>query len=601
MSRRTSAPAYAGVSAAVIWLGALLAAIEPPASAENPLEPVDTSSPRATLESFLSLTGETARRYAAFRENPSRSTQARLRLLLDDVERLFDLSAVAPAAQRRLAAETFFLLWDVTAKIELPDAADIPDAAAVARAEHTSEPLLRWRIPDTGITIARVGEGSRTGEFLFSPDTVARAPRYYEAARDLPYLRAMPLSNVYRIDQTLTGWMIPPAWVDALPEWANTLVAGQVLWKWLAVLLILGLVVAATIAAYRWAQRRKLDYRFFALMRHLSAPLVFFILAETQWVLTSRQINVTGAAAPLPDIMREVALGVAIVWCIWIAASWTAERMLRSPQIPRKSLRANLTNLAARSVGSLAALIVIFRVAQDLGVPVYGLVAGAGVGGLAIALAARSTLENVIGTLNIYADGPVRVGDFCRYGDDAPNGVPRIGTIEEIGLRSTRIRGIDRTITTIPNADFANLHLVNLTRRDRMLMSTTLGLRYETTPEQLRRVLDGFQEMLLGDPRVDSDTAHVRVTGFGPAALEVALFAYVLTPDWNKFLEIQEDLIVRIMKIVNEAGTGLALPSTIVYRARDPGTNHVGEDMHRTRHGLTDRSKVRRSNSDRGG
>ncbi|MEA3243820.1 MAG: mechanosensitive ion channel [Pseudomonadota bacterium] len=95
-----------------------------------------------------------------------------------------------------------------------------------------------------------------------------------------------------------------------------------------------------------------------------------------------------------------------------------------------------------------------------------GDIAGAGVGGLAIALAARSTLENFLGTLNLFADRPVRVGDFCRYGEDPSPAWQRIGTVEEIGLRSTRIRGLDRTITTIPNADFANLHIVNLTKRD---------------------------------------------------------------------------------------------------------------------------------------
>jgi MscS family membrane protein len=91
-----------------------------------------------------------------------------------------------------------------------------------------------------------------------------------------------------------------------------------------------------------------------------------------------------------------------------------------------------------------------------------------------------------MGTLNLYADRPVRVGDLCRYGEDPSPDWRRIGQVEEIGLRSTRLRGLDRTLTTIPNADFSNMHLVNLTKRDRMLLATTIRPRYETTRDQLR-------------------------------------------------------------------------------------------------------------------
>ena len=114
--------------------------------------------------------------------------------------------------------------------------------------------------------------------------------------------------------------------------------------------------------------------------------------------------------------------------------------------------------------------------------PVYGIAAGLGVGGLAVALAAQPTIENLLGGMSLFADKPVRVGDVCKYGD-------AVGTIEAIGIRSARIRGEDRTLTTIPNAALAKMPIVNLSQRDRMLIQTVIGLRYETTPEQLRYVL----------------------------------------------------------------------------------------------------------------
>ena len=540
------------------------------AGAQSPLEPVDTSSPRATFESFLALTDESSRRYNAFRENPGPATERAVRQLSDKIVRLFDLTDVAPAARMKTAAETYYLLWDVTARLELPELTEIPDEAAVSRAAETRSPIKRWRIPDTDITIARVEAGEREGEFLFSPDTVARAPSYHEAMLGMPYLRPTAAQNVYGIYQTITGWMIPPAWVEKLPEWTMTVVAGQVLWKWLALLLLSGLAVWAGVAAVRWSVRGEAaDDTSSSFMRRLSAPVAIFLLAELLWLLALRQINVTGFGAALPVLLRELASGVAAVWIAWTGAHWIAERIIASPNIPTKSLHANLIRFAARAVGSLAAVVLVFRVAQEVGVPVYGLIAGAGVGGLAIALAVRSTLENVVGTLNIYVDRPIQVGDSCRYGSDMLSA----GTIEEIGLRSTRIRGVDRSVTTIPNAEFANMHIVNLGRRDRILMSHTIGLRYETTPDQLRFVLAKLREVLAGHPQVSNDKARVRAKGFGPSALEIDVFAYVLTADRQEFYAIQEDLILRFMQIINEAGTALAFPSSTVYQARDAGLN----------------------------
>jgi MscS family membrane protein len=189
-----------------------------------------------------------------------------------------------------------------------------------------------------------------------------------------------------------------------------------------------------------------------------------------------------------------------------------------------------------------------------------------GVGGLAIALAAQPTIENLIGGMNLFADRPIRVGDFLKYGDD-------IGTVEAIGIRSTRIRGNDRTVTTIPNAVLAKMPIVNFTRRDRMLIHSTVGLRYETTPEQLRHVLAKLREMLLGHPRIYPEPARARLIGFGGSSLDVEIFAYAATNDWNEFLGIREDVLMRVMDIVAQSGTTIAFPSRTLYIGRDHGVD----------------------------
>ena len=207
---------------------------------------------------------------------------------------------------------------------------------------------------------------------------------------------------------------------------------------------------------------------------------------------------------------------------------------------------------------------IILYVSNQLGAPLYGLVAGLGVGGIAIALAAQPTIENFIGGLNLFTDRPVRVGDFCRYGEDT-------GTVESIGLRSTQIRGIDDTVTTIPNADFSRMHIINYARRRHMLLLTVLGLRYETTDDQLRFVLATLRDMLLAHPRVVDDEPSVRFAGFGDFSLNVEIRVNIDTLDFNEFRAIREDIYLRIMKIVSDAGTGFAFPSRTVYQARDDG------------------------------
>ncbi len=431
-----------------------------------------------------------------------------------------------------------------------------------------------WRLPGTEITIAAVVEGPNAGEFLFSPDTVKRAEYFYELARELPYLRPVPTENLSRTEQLITGWMIPLAWSEALPDWANTAVMGQVLWKWFAMLLLLGLVLCVVILIFRWIRRRPWDGSWPSTLLHLSTPVAILLLTPMLGYLVLDQISVTGSAVALPDYLIEVAKGIALVWVVWLIANWIGASIISSPRINPRSLEANLIRLAARFIGILATLVLVFRLVNDLGVPVYGLVAGAGVGGVAIALAAKNTLENFMGTLNLFADRPLGIGDLCRYDEDSTPGWRPVGRVESIGLRSTKIRRFDRTLVTIPNAEFAQRHIVNMSKCDRMLLDTKLGLRFETTDDQLRFLLAELRELLHAHPKsihTVADPIRVRFVEYGDYSLNVAIRVYIKTTDYNDFLAIQEDILLRIMKVVGKAGTGFAFPSSTLYLGRDGG------------------------------
>lgn len=541
------------------------------------LEPIDTDGPRATFESFLKLTEEMGRSYLAYRDSPSPATQAALMQVAVKTTALFDLSQIPEASRQEAGIETFLQLWEVVARLDLPNLEDIPDRTAFDKDGEKPKSRIQWLVPGTDIAIARVEEGSRTGEFLFSAKTVERATSYYEAVRDLPYKRPVPTRNLYLVAQTITGWMIPLTWTESLPDWANTPVAGQVAWKWLATLLSMALAVLLGAFVFRWSRVDSKDISLNSHLRQICTPLFVIGIGLCLKLFLRNQVNITGMGSASFNYLLEILYGLALVWIVWLTANWIADAIIHSPKVNPESLDAHLIRLAARFVGIIAALTLIFRVANQVGIPVYGLVAGAGVGGLAVALAAKSTLENFMGALNLFADHPVRIGDLCRYDDDSSAGWRSVGRVEAIGLRSTKIRRHDRSLITIPNAEFAQKYIVNLSVCDSMLLQTTLGMRYETTDDQLRFLLAELRELLHGHPKTIHTAAEpirVRFVGFGDFSLNVEMRAYVKTTNHSEFLAVQEDIMLRVMQVVKKAGTGFAFPSNTLYHARDDGLDN---------------------------
>ncbi len=256
----------------------------------------------------------------------------------------------------------------------------------------------------------------------------------------------------------------------------------------------------------------------------------------------------------------------ALAWFTLVIGDRLADAFARKSDASAEKQRFDsaLMRILFRLLSIIVLVFIGIYAAEYIGIPIAPLVAGLGVGGLAIALAIRPTLENIIGGLTLFADRPVRVGDFCRYGEE-------IGTVEEIGLRSTRIRSLERTIVTVPNAEFAQMQLDNFAARDQRLLKTVLQLRYETTPDQLRYVLAELRKMLLGHPMVTPSPARVRFVGYGASSLDLEVFAYLRCQDQDVFLAAQEDILLRMADIVSESGTGFAFPSQTVYYRRDGG------------------------------
>jgi MscS family membrane protein len=213
---------------------------------------------------------------------------------------------------------------------------------------------------------------------------------------------------------------------------------------------------------------------------------------------------------------------------------------------------------------------------RGLGIELTAVIAGLGIGGIAIAFAAQKTLENLFGTVMVVADDTIHVGDYCQAGTIE-------GRVESIGLRSTRIRTLDRAVVSIPNGQLAAMSIGNLARRDKFLFRHNIRLRYETTADQLRHVLTEIRKMMSEQVKLESATIRTRLIRFGDASLELEAFAYVLTHDAEVFLEIQEELLLGITDIVEASGTAVALPpaTTPVPKNFAPGTkaqNRVSQE-----------------------
>ncbi len=378
----------------------------------------------------------------------------------------------------------------------------------------------------------------------------------------MPYARPVPLENLHDVLVNGGGWMVPYAWIQALPSWLRAPVANRPAWKWVGLSLTLAAYVLVLWVAYRVSQLGRGARPLWEALAQFAMPVCLLAATPVAAYFALVQVYLTGEVASAVELAATAIMFIAGAWVSWRFAPVAAETIISSPKIPPESVDAHLIRVGARLLGIFGAAALLAIGADRLGLPLYGIVAGLGVGGLAIALAAQPTIENLIGSMQLFADRPVRVGEFCRYGD-------RLGTVEAIGIRSARMRGLDRKLTTIPNAALAKMPIVNFSRRDKILVNAVIGLRYETTPEQLRHVLVKLRGMLLGHPRVDPDPARARFVGFGASSLDIELFAYVMTTNWAEFLGIREDILLRVMDIVEQSGTAIAFPSRTLYLGRD--------------------------------
>jgi MscS family membrane protein len=379
----------------------------------------------------------------------------------------------------------------------------------------------------------------------------------------IPMLRAD--IGGHAIEQYLPGWM--------LQEWA----LDTPLWQWFALLLLtllallLGHVLARIIIRslqplVRRTQTALDDH----LIESIRLPLQFLI------ALVAYRTGIVWIAPSylLRTLLARVLTGViylAIAWVIVRLIDAVTTKLMATMSGAQRTSAASIMPLMRRTLKALAVIFALLATLSSWGYDTTALLAGLGVGGLAVALAAQKTIENLFGGVAITSDKPVLVGDFCRYGD-------KIGTVEDIGLRSTRIRTLDRTVVTVPNADFSAMQIENFGKRDKMSFRPVLQLRRDITPQQIRALLPRLQKLLLDHPKIER-TPRVRFLAIGPQSLDVEIFSYVLTPNFDEFLILQEELLLNLLEIIAEEGAALALPTQLTVLTRERGEPKKPSDV----------------------
>ncbi|MBC3538733.1 mechanosensitive ion channel family protein [Rufibacter sp. H-1] len=382
--------------------------------------------------------------------------------------------------------------------------------------------------------------------WLFSSQTVQRIPAVIEQA-------SKPLADK----------VMPQVAVDT--KW-NGVPVGQ----WFFLLLIVALAYAASWVTIRlvvflikrgW--RRAREEHIAGIIQAFTLPLQLY-LALWLFIATTQRVGIS-------IIVRQQfsQLTVLIGLMVFLLLLWRLIEVMSQyleRRLTRKRNQAALSAVLFLRRGSKIAIIVFGIIAflGTLGFDVTTGLAALGIGGIALALGAQKTVENFVGSVTLIADQPIRVGDFCKVGDT-------VGTVETIGMRSTRIRTNDRTVVTIPNGDFSSQRIENFAHRDRVWFHPTFGVRCDTSPDQIRYLLVELRAILYAHPKIDPESARVRFVGIGASSFNLEVFSYVMTADFNEFLEIQEDLLLRMMDVIDASGSGFAFPSQTVYLGRDTG------------------------------
>ncbi len=382
----------------------------------------------------------------------------------------------------------------------------------------------------------------KDGEWIFSETTINQIPELYAA----------------------TFSTLVESLVDRLPEWTKEEWIGIEVWQYLAVFcwILLGLIFRKIFEFILDNYIRKITSRTnFSwdddLLDGVARP-VGFIFLMVFYMATYTNLQLTVTLNYYLSTILEIAVSVGFIWLFYNLSDVFTKYLALITAKTETKLDDQLVPLIRKTLRFFVIFMGIIIILQNNGYNVASLIAGLGIGGLAVALAARDTLANFFGSVTIFVDKPFRIGDWIKVGAVE-------GTVEEVGFRSTRIRTFYNSLVSVPNSNVANTHIDNLGLREYRRLKTVLNLTYSTTPEQMEAFVEGIKAIVKSNKHFRQDFYEVHFNSFGAHSLDVLVYVFFKVPDWSTELQQRHNFLLEVLRLAEEVGVEFAFPTQTLH------------------------------------
>jgi len=451
-----------------------------------------------------------------------------------------DLGEIARGDRERLGRSAARDLYNTLLRVERA-----PLLRSLSMAESADSYRFETRYGTFGMT---QGDG---GRWRFSQETVARSRELYESAGDDPV--AGGLAEYRDSSSVLREWV---------PHWLRGRLFLLHNWQWVALfgLIVLGLFFgwAGRLAAFgiarRIARRRGVELKE---AKRIGRPFGLVAMAAV-WLAGLPLLDLPASAYSALMLAARFVLMVVVVWSVCQIIDWAAEVLEKLARGTDTRIDDLLVPMVRKATKVFAVALGIVWIADNMGMNVASLLAGLGIGGLALALASRDTVENFFGAIAILADHPFQVGDWIKMGDIE-------GTVESVGFRSTRVRTFYDSLVSFPNAMLIRTEVDNLGARRYRRFSETIGVTYDTPADRLEAFLEGIRELIRRHPYTRRDYYLVYFKGFGASSLDVLVYGFLACPDWATEMREKQRLLLDIVRLAERLGVGFAFPTRTLH------------------------------------
>ncbi|MDX1959711.1 MAG: mechanosensitive ion channel [Leptospiraceae bacterium] len=503
---------------------------------ENPLTPLRLNSPAETMQVFLDSMNE-------YKKGIEKNDPIKIQKIEKAINCL-DLKDINPILRDEKGKEKAIFLKEILDRVYIPNYKTIPSGDSII--------ILKWIVPDTEITIQRVDSGDRQDEFLFSSNTVERLNIFYNKVESLPYLKGTGGGANYSLP-----------WKEKIfPAWSMELYLKLHLWQWIGILgsFVLGHLMKyfSKVAFYlllKLAKRTETQWDE-KLILAVNKPFGYFsgIFVLFAFLYLS---DISGKYYTVISFIYKLFFCSAFIYLVYNLSYFFSDLFKSYMSRKNNPMSEQLVPLVSKSLKIFLFIFAILISLQSLGVNVISLIAGLGIGGLALALAARDTMANLFGSIMIFLDKPFKVGDHIL--------IPTVeGIVEEVGFRSTLVRTFNDSLVSIPNSIMANSNIDNMGERRVRRTNVTFGLKYSTTPEQLEGFLEGVKNILNKHPEIQKEGFQVCLKGFSAYCLEIQMHYYAKFNSSDEDSELKQNVHVEILFLAQELKVEFAYPTQLI-------------------------------------